>query len=136
MKQGNRKHPRHVTAFPIRFNLNPDYHHVPAIRKLGVGGTARSVSSKGLLIDSWMDLLDLCQIFAEAIEDGSPFELEVVLTGSRQKRLLIRASVSWYQLSESKNGIRYFRAGLQLKDDESLPAARSIIKSITGITLT
>jgi len=135
MKQDNRKHPRNANAFPIRFNLNPDYHHVPAIRRLGVGGTARNVSSKGLLIDSWMDLLDLCQIFSEAIEDGSPFELEVVLTNSRQRRLLIRASVRWYQLSESENGIRYLRAGLQLKDDESLPAARALIESITGIAL-
>jgi hypothetical protein len=82
-----------------------------------------------------MDLLDLCQVFPEAIEDGSPFELEVVLTDSRQKRLLIRASVMWYQLGESENGIRYLRVGLQLKNDESLPAACSHIKPITGVAL-
>lgn len=130
MKKEDRKHPRIRTALPIRFNLNPDYHYVPEIRKMGVGGTARNVSSEGLLIDSSMDSLDLCQIFSEAIEDGSPFELEVVVTDSRERRSLIRGSVKWYRLSEPDGHIRHFQAGLYLKDDESRAVTRSIVESI------
>jgi hypothetical protein len=135
MKQDNRKHPRHATAFPIHSNLNRDFHHVPAIRKMGVAGTIRNVSLQGLGIDSQMDLLDVCQIFPEAIEDGSPFELEIQFWDSRGRRVLLRGSVRWHRVWEPENNIRHFEAGLQLKDDESRTAAGVLIESITGIRL-
>ena len=122
----NRKYPRFETASTIHFNLNPDYHYVPQIRKLGVGGYLRNVSLEGIEIDTQMDLQDLCQIFAEAIEEGSPFELEVVFRDSRGRRLLIRGSVKWYQVSEAENDIRDFKAGLYLKDTES----RALLKKV------
>jgi len=127
-----RKYQRVETIIPIRFNLNPDHHFVPGIRKMGVGGTVRNISSEGLLIDSRLDLLDVCQIFPEAMEDDSAFELELVLTDSRERRLLIRGVVRWYRLSEPQGNIRHFRAGLYLKDAES----RSIAKSIIGSAIT
>jgi hypothetical protein len=127
-KRERRKHPRFKTAIPVRFNLNPDYHFVPAIRKLGVGGKARNISSEGLQIDSQMDLLDLCQIFSEAIEDNAPFELEVFLVDPRERRTLIKGAVRWYRLDELKGDIRHFQAGLYLKDAESRAIARNIIE--------
>ena len=131
MEADKRKHPRFETTLPIRFNLNPNYHFVPGIRKTGVGGTIRNISSEGLLIDSRLDLLDVCQIFPEAIEDDSAFELEVMFTDSKDRRLLFRGAVRWYCLSEPERNIRHFRAGLYLKDPESRAIARNIIESIT-----
>lgn len=126
----NRKHPRFKTKIPIRFNLNPNYHVVPTIRKMGVGGTLRNVSSEGLLIDSRLDLIDVCQIFPEDMDDGSPFELEVLLTDSRDRRYVIRGSVRWYRVSEPARNVRHFQAGLSVSDGESLAVARSIVRSI------
>lgn len=126
-----RKHPRFGTTFPIRFNLNPDHHVVPGIRKMGVGGTVRNVSCEGLLINSRLDLLDVCQIFPEAMEDGAAFELEVVFTDPKEKRrVLIRGGVRWYHLSEPEGNIRQFQAGLYLRDLESQAIAKSIVESM------
>ncbi len=117
-----------MTRIPIRFNLNPDYHFVPGMRQMGVGGTLRNVSYEGLRIDSRLDLVDVCQIFPEALEDDSPFELEVVLTDARERRWLIRGSVIWYLVTQLEENVRLFRAGLSLKDAESRAVARSITK--------
>lgn len=127
-----RKHPRFAMTLPIRFNLNPDYHVVPGIRKMGVGGTVRNISSDGLLIDSRLDLLDVCQIFPEAMEDDAAFELEVVLTDPKERRVLIRGGVRWYHLREPEGNIRQFQAGLYLRDFESRVIAKSIVESITA----
>jgi hypothetical protein len=135
MEEENREYYRYETSFPIHFNLNPDHHYVPAIRKMGVAGTIRNISLQGLGIDSQMDLLDLCQIFSEAIEDGSPFELEIQFWDSSGRRVLLKGSVRWHQVSEPKNDIRHFKAGLLLKDAETLTAARGLVESIAGIGL-
>lgn len=124
-----RRYPRVQKIIPVRFNLNPDHHFVPGIRKMGVGGTVRNISFEGLLIDSRLDLLDVCQIFPEAMEDDSDFELEIMLTDSRERRLLIRGMVRWYQLSDPEESVRHFRAGLHLKDAESQAFARTIVES-------
>jgi hypothetical protein len=121
-----RGQPRLETTIPIHFNLSPDYHCVPTIRKLGVGGTVCNISLEGFQIEAEMDRLDVCQIFPEEMEDDSPFELEVVFRDSRGKRLLIRGSVRWYELSEQENDIRHFKAGLYLKDTES----RAMLKKV------
>jgi len=131
----NRKYPRFETALLIHFNLNPDYHYVPQIKKLGVGGHLRNVSLEGIGIDSQMDLQDVCQIFSEAIEEDSPFELEVIFWDSRGRSVLLRGSVKWYQVDEPENDIHDFKAGLYLKDYESRTATRSIIGCITGLTI-
>jgi hypothetical protein len=96
----NRKYPRFETPLPVHFNLNPDYHYVPNIRKLGVGATLRSISLEGIEVDSQMDLLDVCQIFSEAFEESSSFELEVVFWNSRGRRALFKGSVRCYRLRE------------------------------------
>jgi hypothetical protein len=129
MNKENRKHRRIETGLSMRFNLNPDYHYVPAIRKLGVAGTVRNVSIEGFKIDARMDTLDTCQIFPEAMEEDSPFELEVVLSGFREEKMLVRGSVKWYSLSEPEAGLRQFEAGLHLKDPGSRAIARGIIVS-------
>ena len=85
---------------PVQFNLNPTYHSVPAIRRMGVGGTIRKISPEDLVIESSLDLRDVCQIFSEEVEDDCHFELELILTSFKGKRFLIRGSVDWYQLSE------------------------------------
>jgi hypothetical protein len=131
-----RKHPRVETVYPIRFNLNPDYHFVFELRKIGVGGTIRNISSAGLMIDSRLDLLDVCQIFSEAMEEDSPFELEVTLTDSRERKVLIRGAVKWYRLSEPDRGIRHFQAGLYLKDDESIDVTKGVVESVTKTPMT
>jgi hypothetical protein len=131
----NRKYPRFEIALPIHFNLNPDYHYVSQIKKLGVAGHLRDVSLEGIGIDSQMDLQDVCQIFSEAIEEDSPFELEVILWDSRGRRVLLRGSVRWYQVDEPENDTHEFKAGLYLRDYESRSATRSIIGSITGLTI-
>ena len=84
------------------------------------------------MIRSRLDLLDACQIFPEATEEDSPFELEVVVPDFRGKRLLITGAVRWYQMSEPEGSIRHFQAGLHLKDAESRAATRSIIESISA----
>ena len=95
MEPDKRKHPRSQADIVVRFNLNPDYHYVPAIRKLGVGATVRDISVQGLRIDSQIDLLDVCQIFSEAIEDNSVFALEVFFVNSEGTKTLIRGEVRW-----------------------------------------
>jgi len=131
-KAENRKDPRFKTVIPIRFNLNPDYHFLFGIRKQGVGGTIRNISLRGLGIDSRMDVLDVCQMFPEEMEEDSPFELEVLFYNARGAKLLIRGEVRWYRLTEPDGGIRHFQVGLSLKDDESLGIAKGIIESVTG----
>lgn len=131
-KAESREDPRFETAIPIRFNLNPDHHFVFGIRNLGVGGTIRNISLRGLGIDSRMDVLDVCQVFPEEMEEDSPFELEVVLWDSRGARLLIRGQVRWYRLNEPDGDIRHFQAGLYLNDQESVSIAEGIIESVTG----
>jgi hypothetical protein len=130
MEEERREYSRFETSIPIHFNLNPDYHHVPGIRKLGVGATVHNISPAGLRIDSRMDLLDLCQVFPEELEDDSPFELEVFLLDLRERRELIKGAVRWYRLSEPENDIWHFKAGLSLKDDASRAVAKSIIASM------
>ena len=125
-----RKHPRFQTALPIRFNLNPDHHVVPAIRKMGIGGTVRNISPEGLLIDSRLDLLDLCQIFPEALDDGSPFELELQLIDRKERRVLIPGTVRWYRLGEPERKTRQFQAGLCLIDPDSRGIAGSLIEFV------
>ena len=98
---------------------------------MGVGGTVRNLSHEGLLIDSRLDLLDVCQIFPEAMEDGSAFELEVVLMDSREKRLLIKGAVIWYRLGDPEGSSRHFWAGLHLTNSESLTIARNLFESVT-----
>jgi hypothetical protein len=132
-KEERRKHSRLRTRIPIRFNLNPDYHHVPEMRKMGVGGTLRNVSYEGALIDSRLDLIDVCQIFPEDIEDDSPFELELALTDSREKTWLIRGKVRWYRVSELAQNTRHFQAGIVIKDQQSRAIAKGIIKSVMAI---
>ena len=127
-----RRYPRIETTVAVSFNLNPDYHHVPGIRKLGVGGTVRSISPEGIRIESQMDVQDVCQIFPEAIEEASPFELEVTFRDTRGRRTLLKGSVRWYRLSEPNGEIRHFHVGLYLKDDESINIAKGIIESVTG----
>lgn len=127
-----RKHSRFETALPIRFNLNPDYHYVPAIRKLGVGGTIRNISWEGIAIHSRMDLLDVCQIFCEEMEGNAGFQLEVSFTDPRKMTHWIKGEVRWYRLSEPDGSIRHFQAGLYLKDAESRAVARSVIESISA----
>jgi hypothetical protein len=126
----NRKYSRFKTKIPIRFNLNPNYHFVPGMRRMGVGGVLQNVSFEGLSIDSRLDLIDVCQLFPEALEDNSPFELEVLLTDSKDRRFVIRGSVIWYRIGEPERDVRAFQAGLHLKDSESRAVARSIVKSI------
>lgn len=96
-----------------------------------MGGTIRKISLEDLVIESSLDLRDVCQIFSEEVEDDCHFELELILTNFKGKRLLIRGSVDWYQLSEPDRGIRHFEAGLYLNDEESRTAARAILESIT-----
>ncbi len=127
-QKDQRRHPRFNTKIPIRFNLNPDYHVVPAIRTIGVGGTARNISFEGILIYSRMDLLDLCQIFYEDTEDDSPLELEVFLTDPKDRMELIRGEVRWYRLSEPERDIRHFEAGIYLKDTDSKAVAKGVVE--------
>ncbi len=131
MEVENRKHPRLRAAIPIRFNLDPDYHFVPRIKKAGVVGFVRNISPEGLGIDSEMDLLDVCQIFHESIEDDSVFGVELVFTDPEGTEIRIRGQVSWYQMSETGNDLQQLRAGLHLEDTESRTLAMRIVKSIS-----
>jgi len=130
-----RKYPRFETDLPIRFNLNPDHHYVPEIRRMGVGGKIHNISLEGFKIDSHLDLMDVCQIFSEAIEDNSPFRLEIQLWDSRGRSSLLKGLVRWYKLSELKNDVRHFQAGLRLEDADSRATTQSILESITGLAL-
>jgi len=125
----NRKYPRIETALPIHFNLNPDHHYVPNLKKLGVAGTVRNISFEGLGIDSRMDLLDVCQIFPEEVERGSTFQLEVSITNPMKGTRWMRGAVRWYRVSEPDRDIREFRAGLHLKDSESRAVANGLVES-------
>jgi len=130
--EDQRKSPRFGMALPIHFNLNPDYHYVPSIKRFGVGGTLRDVSLEGIRIDSQMDLEDVCQIFSEAMEEGSPFELEVFFWDSRGRSAVLRGSVKWYEVSGPESDVRHFKAGLSVRGEESRSTARSMVESITG----
>jgi len=133
MEKEQRKNVRLETSLAMRFNLNPDYHFVPGIRKMGVGGTIRNISCEGICIVSDLDLLDVCQIFPEDIEDGANFELEVQLTDHRERRLLIRGRVKWYKIGEPERNVRRFQAGLYLKDGESRVIAGNIVESLVSV---
>ena len=133
MTDKNRKHPRFGISLPIRFNLNPDYHHVPSIRKMGVGGTVRSISVDGLMIDSKLDLLDVCQIFSEATEDQSVFEFEMEVVDTKRRPVRLKGRVRWYKLSEGDGKIRHFRAGIHIRDAESRAVTRGIVKAIMNV---
>ncbi len=126
----NRKHPRFKTRIPIRFNLNPDYHLVPEIKKIGVGGIAGNISREAVMIDSRMDLLDVCQIFHEAIEDDSALEIEVFITEPSGRMEVMRGSMRWCELSNPESNIRHFQAGLHLNEAESRAVATLIVESL------
>jgi hypothetical protein len=130
MRPEQRKNPRFDMSLTMRFNLNPSHHFVPEIRKMGVGGRIRNISCEGICIHSELDLLDVCQIFPEAIDDGSTFELEIQLTDHRERRLLLRGAVKWYRVSEPEQKVRHFQAGLCLRDAESRTIASDIVESI------
>lgn len=132
MGKNQRKYPRFETNLPVRFNLNPDYHYVPRIKKLGVGGTIRDISWEGIRIDSQMDLLDVCQIFFEELDDDSAFRLEVLVTDRRKKTHYIKGEVRWYRVSEPERNIRHFQAGLYLKDAESQSVTKSVVRSMNS----
>jgi len=131
MVHENRRNPRFKAAFPVRFNLDPKHHFVPRIRKTGIGGTVRDVSSEGLRIESEMDMLDVCQIFHEAIEDDSVFGLELVVSDSEHGKTPVKGEVRWYRVGDPQNDLRGFRAGLHLKDANSRAAVRTMIESIS-----
>ncbi len=132
MRADSRKHPRFRTTLPTRFNLNPDHHVVPEIRKWGVKGAVNNISCEGLQIDSHMDLCDVCQIFSEAMDDDSAFELEVELIDAKKRSTRVRGEVKWYRVSEPDKPDRHFQAGLRLRDAESQAVAMDIVESITA----
>ncbi|NIQ37873.1 MAG: hypothetical protein GTN81_04695 [Proteobacteria bacterium] len=125
----NRRYPRFITAFPTRFNLSPDRHYVPQIRKWGVKGAVNNISIEGLLIDSHLDLLDICQIFSEATDD-STFELEVQLTDARKRSVRLKGEVRWYRIGGPDAEDRHFQAGLYLREPDSKSVARKIVQAI------
>jgi hypothetical protein len=130
----NRKRPRLKTAIQVRFNLDSNYHFVPKIREKGIGGTVRNISSEGLGIESELDMLDMCQIFPESIEDGSVFGLELVFIDSERRKTLIKGEVSWHRMSQPQNDLWHFQAGLQPKDTKSRAVARRMFESISRTT--
>jgi len=134
MKKDRRRHPRFKTAIPVHFNLNPDQSDAPAIKKLGLAGTMRDVSAEGLRIDSRMALLDMFQIFQEAMKEDSPFELEVFLVDSVERKYPIKGEVRWHRLSEPEKDLLgwRFQAGLYLKDRASRSVVKNIIVSMHG----
>jgi hypothetical protein len=125
----NRKHDRVVTAIPVRFNLNPRHHIVPEIRKMGVAGAVNDISPEGLGIDAEMNLLDLCQIFPETIDEGSPFALELLMTDPEKGKVIIRGEVSWYRVDQPESDRLHFQAGLHLENQESRTFARRLSES-------
>jgi hypothetical protein len=126
MEQERRKHPRLEISIPISFNLDPDYHYVPALRKRGVVGRARNISPEGLGIDARMDLLDLFQIFPEDTGERAAFLLDVFFPDTKGSESMIKAEVKWYQLSDPEDQVWQFRAGLYLSDAES----RAVVKNV------
>lgn len=126
---------RFSVAMPIRFNLNPDFHYVQSIRMMGVGGRTRDISKEGLSIDSRLDLGDVCQIFPEALEDGSVFELELELMDARDRKVRIRGAVKWYRVDEQPGDLLHFMAGVHLKDAESQAVATGLVTSAKKATL-
>jgi hypothetical protein len=126
MEEEKRKFPRIDVAVPIRFNLDPDYHYVPTIRKSGVTGRVQNISPEGFKIDARMDLLDICQIFPEDPEEGAAFVLDVFFVDFKGNESVIKAEVRWYELGEPEDQIRQFRAGLYLRDPESRGAVRNM----------
>jgi hypothetical protein len=100
------------------------------IRSMGVAGTIRNVSSGGIMIDSRLDVLDVCHIFAEELEEDSPLELEISLSDSRGRRTLFRGTVKWYQVSEpDSHGLRHFQAGLQLRGENISSVTETVLGS-------
>jgi hypothetical protein len=126
MIRERRKHPRLDIDIPVFFNLDPDHHYVPTIRKSGVAGKVQNISPEGLMIDARMDLLDICQIFPEDTEEGAAFVLDVFFADSRGEKSVIKAEVRWYELGEPADQIREFRAGLYLRDAESRATLRNM----------
>ena len=131
MRSESRRHRRLGTAIPVRFNLNSQHHLVPHIRKTGVGGTIKDISLEGLGIDCQMDLLDVCQIFPEALDGDSVFGLELVFTDSTRSEKRIRGEVIWYHVGELEKDLRPFQAGLHLKDAESLAVLGTLVQSMS-----
>jgi hypothetical protein len=132
-----RKQARYETAYTTQFNLNPDYHFIQTIRRMGVAGTIRNVSSGGIMIDSRLDVLDVCHIFAEELEEDSPFELELSLSDSRGRRTLLRGTVKWYQVSEpDSQGLRLFRAGLHLRAENISSVTETVLGSASQRAVT
>lgn len=115
---------------PVQFNLNPTYHSVPAIRRMGVGGTIRKISPEDLVIESSLDLRDVCQIFSEEVEDDCHFELELILTNFKGGTIAYQGVGGLVSIERTTRGIRHFQAGFRLKDDENRTAARPILESI------
>lgn len=126
----DRRHARFETSIPIRFNLNPTYHLVPGIRMMGVGGTIRKISIQDVIIESRLNLLNVCQIFPEQMEDDCPFELEVVLTNFKGGMIAYQGVGGLVSIEPTTRGIRHFQAGFRLKDDENRTAARPTLESI------
>jgi hypothetical protein len=132
MDTERRRHPRRKAAYPVRFNLNPDHHFMQGLRTMGVGGKIRNVSQGGMMIDSRLDVLDLCQIFPEELEEDSPFELELSLSDSRGRRTLFRGTVKWYRLDEPDGqGLRHFQAGLRLRGENAYAVAETVLGSVS-----
>ena len=119
MERERRKHPRLEIDILIHFNLDPDHHYVPGIRKKGIAGRVRNISPEGLRIDAQMDLLDVCQIFPEDTEEGAAFVIDVFFVDSRGKESVIKGEIKWYELGEPEDQIWQFRAGLYLIDADS-----------------
>jgi hypothetical protein len=126
MERERRRHRRVRTKVPVHFDLDPDYHYVPSIKKFGIVGTVQNVSAEGLGIDARMDLLDVCQIFPEELVEGAAFVLDVFFVDSRGRRVIIKAEVRWYKVGHPGNGIRAFEAGLYLRDGESKVALKAM----------
>jgi hypothetical protein len=129
-KEDSRRDVRFNLDLPVRFNLNPDYHYVQSIRKMGVVGRTRNISRSGLSIDSQLDLGDVFQIFPEAIEKESPFEMELEIMGSTKKNTRIKGAVRWYRLEERSGHLFYFEAGIYLTDSDSQKIAQNIVRSL------
>jgi hypothetical protein len=131
MGHEKRRHSRFKVAIPVRFNLDPKHHLVPRIRKTGVRGTLRDLSPEGFRIESGMDLLDVCQIFPEAIGDDSVFGLELEFSDSQYGRIPTRGEVRWYRVGELRGNLRDFQAGLRLMDIDSRLVARRMVETIS-----
>jgi hypothetical protein len=130
-----RRSPRYPVSLPTRFNLNPDFHYLQSIRKMGVGGKVENISGEGLMLDSQLDVGDVCQIFPEAMEEGSTFEIELEIMDSRNRKTLLKGSVRWYQLEERPGNLLHLKAGVHLRDKESQAVAQDIVKYALEVSL-